>query len=41
MIANWLPGADLADAFVMDLTGRDVAFGIEALARNTLGHPAP
>lgn len=40
-IADWLPGADLADAFAMDLTREDAALGIEALARSTLGHPAP
>lgn len=36
-IADWLPGADLA----VDLTGEETALGIEALARSTLGHPAP
>ena len=40
-IADWLPGADLADAFAVDLTGEETALGIEALARSTLGHPAP
>lgn len=40
-IASWLPGADLADAFAVDLTKSDAARGIEALARSTLGRPAP
>ncbi|WP_102225369.1 DUF2867 domain-containing protein [Acidimangrovimonas sediminis] len=40
-ISGWLPGADLADAFAVDLTSADAARGIEALARSTLGHPAP
>lgn len=40
-IADWFPGADLADAFAVDLTGEATALGIEVLARSTLGHPAP
>ncbi|WP_244876883.1 DUF2867 domain-containing protein [Acidocella facilis] len=40
-IADWVPGADLADAFAVELSREDAARGIEALARSTLGHPAP
>ncbi|HQT62403.1 MULTISPECIES: DUF2867 domain-containing protein [unclassified Acidiphilium] len=40
-IADWLPDADLADAFAINLTKEDAALGIEPLARSALGHPAP
>lgn len=40
-ISSWLPGADLADAFAVEITKTDAARGIETLARSVLGHPAP
>ncbi|CAG4900725.1 unnamed protein product [Acidocella sp. C78] len=40
-IAGWLPDADLADAFAINLMKEDAALGIEALARSALGHPGP
>lgn len=40
-ISDWLPDADLADAFAAELSPASESKGIDAIARSVFGHPSP